>query len=146
MEALGEASARITETDDKLIVVAHSMGGNIVYDVLTHFMPETLKVDVLVTVGSQVGLFEELKLFANSDEDVPSPDRPKVPRQRSILRWLNVFDTNDVLGFAAERIFEGVDDFSYSTGKGITGAHVTYFLRPSFYERLSARLRRMAAQ
>jgi hypothetical protein len=145
IRALREGRARITETDDKLIVVAHSMGGNIVYDVMTSFAGEELQVDVLVTVGSQIGLFEELKLFTKSDEAIPNAQRPRVPRHRSIVRWLNVFDINDILGFAAERIFDGVEDLAYSTGKGVVGAHVTYFLRPSFYERLGARLREMVA-
>lgn len=145
IEALREGRARITETDDKLIVVAHSMGGNIVYDVLTYFAAEELQVDVLVTVGSQIGLFEELKLFAKSDKDIPDAERQRVPRHQSIVRWLNIFDTNDILGFASERIFDGVEDFAYSTGKGAVGAHATYFRRPSFYERLGVRLREMVA-
>ena len=49
-----------------LVVVAHSMGGNIVYDVLSYFRPD-LACDVLVTVGSQVGLFEELCLLARGN-------------------------------------------------------------------------------
>jgi hypothetical protein len=52
-----------------------------------------------------------------------------------------VLDTNDVLGFAAEPIFEGVRDFRYSTGKGLVGAHGSYFIRPSFYHRLAVRLK-----
>ncbi len=51
-----------------------------------------------------------------------------------------MFDSNDILGFAAEKIFDGVDDDRYSTGKGVLAAHSTYFIRPSFYHRLAARL------
>ena len=145
--ALEEGYAKVKGKDDKLVVVAHSMGGNIVYDILTYFLPHShpdLHVDVLVTVGSQVGLFEELKLFGASIEAIPDSARPKVPRLNSVGSWLNVYDTNDILGFAAARIFDGVKDLEYSTGKGIFGAHVTYFLRPSFYARLGARLRKLA--
>ena len=45
---------------DKLIAVGHSMGGVILYDLLSD--PDKplgdLKLDLLVTVGSQVGVFE----------------------------------------------------------------------------------------
>ena len=37
-----------------LVVVAHSMGGEIVYDVLSYYRPD-IRVHKLVTVGSQVG-------------------------------------------------------------------------------------------
>jgi hypothetical protein len=126
-----------------LIVVAHSMGGNIMYDILTMFRPD-LAIDALVTVGSQVGVFEELKLFAASDESFP-PDpnartKPRVSRQANVGIWLNIFDQNDVLGFAAADIFDGVTDFAYSTGQGVFAAHGSYFSRPRFHARLGARL------
>ncbi len=40
----------------------------------------------------------------------------------------------------AEKIFYGVKDYRYSTGKGALAAHSSYFVRPSFYDRLAARL------
>lgn len=69
---------RAAASGGPLIVIAHSMGGNIVYDVLTHFRPD-LRVDFLVTVGSQVGLFEELKLFGASRPDIPGTGGERVP-------------------------------------------------------------------
>ena len=50
------------EAGPPLVVVAHSMGGGIVYDVLSYYRPD-IRVQMLVTVGSQVGLFEELCLL-----------------------------------------------------------------------------------
>jgi hypothetical protein len=124
--------------DPKLVVIAHSMGGNIVYDLLSSLHSD-LSCDVLLTVGSQVGVFAELGLF----ESVVVPDNPatdRVPQLANVGRWINVFDPNDVLGFAAEKIFNGVKDYQYSTGKGVLAAHSTYFIRPSFYDRLATRL------
>ena len=75
--------------DEKLIIVAHSMGGNIVYDILTHYMPD-LVCDLFLTVGSQVGLLEELKLFHASDRAIPTKERPKVPRGPTSGGWLRL--------------------------------------------------------
>lgn len=128
------------DADPHLIVVGHSMGGNILYDIFSHFRPD-LRCDVFVTVGSQVGLFEELKLFQASDPDIPSnPTVDRVQKPANIGNWLNVFDGHDVLSFVGEPIFSGITDFKYTTGKGLLSAHSTYFVRPSFHAKLGKRL------
>lgn len=138
-EAIAEAAER-RESGCPLVVVAHSMGGNIVYDALTHFRPD-LVVDVLVTVGSQVGLFEELALFRASvqDQDPPSKDRPRVPKPPNIRRWINIVDRADVLAFCAEPIFDGAEDFDYPSSA--LWAHGAYFREPNFHLRLANRVR-----
>jgi hypothetical protein len=133
-----QAAKERTPEDSKLVVIAHSMGGNIVYDLLSS-LRTGLSCDVLLTVGSQVGVFAELGLFP-SVAPPADPATDRVPRLTNVDRWINVFDPNDVLGFAAEKIFNGVKDYQYSTGKGVLAAHSTYFLRPSFYGRLATRL------
>lgn len=128
--------------DSKLIVFGHSLGGVISYDILTHFDP-SIEVDVLVTVGSQVALFEEMALYrASQPKFLPNPATDRVPRPPNVKRWLNVVDPNDVFGFRAEGVFEGVKDFQYETGYGAMSAHSGYFRRPSFYARLGDRLAR----
>jgi hypothetical protein len=123
-----------------LVVVAHSMGGGIVYDVLSYYRPD-IRVQTLVTVGSQVGLFEELCLL-QAGKQAGCPDGPtRVAKLDNVEEWINVFDRYDLLGFTAERIFEGVKDFDYSTGKGLFAAHSSYFTMPSFYRRLAKRVR-----
>ena len=129
-----------TSLDSILIVVGHSLGGVISYDILTYFDP-SIQVDVLVTVGSQVALFEEMALYRASRPDfVPNPATDRVPRPANVGRWLNVVDANDVFSFRAEGVFEGVKDFQYETGYGAMSAHSGYFRRPSFYQRLGERL------
>jgi len=136
-----EAKDLINTEDDKLIVVAHSMGGNIIYDTLTHFLPD-IEVDVLVTVGSQVALFEEMKLFQVSDETITAQSKVnRVSKPANVHRWINVFDFNDFLGFATESVFQGVKDFEYRTGNLLLAAHNTYFNLPTFHERLAERIR-----
>ena len=136
MSDLDQAVAQAPDTP--LVVIAHSMGGNIAYDILSHFRPD-LECDLLLTVGSQVGLFEELCLLARGKQE-RCPEIDKVSALPNVHRWMNVFDYNDVLGFAASKIFDGAQDFAYSTGTGVVKAHGSYFVRPSFYRRLAERI------
>lgn len=128
--------------DNPLIIIAHSMGGNICYDLLSSRLTD-IEVDVFVTVGSQVGFFEELKLFSMSDELVHSrAEVNKVTPPAAIRSWLNVIDATDPLAFAVEPIFgPPVADFSYNTGAGLLASHSAYWIRPSFHARLGERLR-----
>lgn len=76
--SLDEVARDAAVRGEPLVVLAHSMGGNIVYDVLSHFRQD-IRVDLLVTVGTQVGFFEELKLFASSKSKLPDQRQLKVP-------------------------------------------------------------------
>jgi hypothetical protein len=123
---------------EPVLVIAHSMGGNIVYDLLSFFRPDIF-VDVLVTVGSQVGLFEELKLFCSSRRDIPAPGMERVPPLSNVGGWINVLDRSDILGYRAGPVFEGAEDYQYATGA--IGAHGAYFDQPYFHARLGRRVR-----
>ena len=127
---------------DPMIIVAHSMGGIISYDILAHFRPG-LVCDLFVTVGSQVGVMAGLGLLAAVpiDRTMPSgTSRPKAVVPDNIRRWINVFDPADVLGFKADRVFDRVEDYAFSSGVSSVTAHSMYFERPHFYERLRARI------
>ena len=137
IDALDKAIGKKTDTDDKLIVVAHSMGGNIIYDILTYYRPD-IECDLLVTVGTQVGLFEEMKLFKVSDATIGEGQR--VRRPANIACWLNVFDVTDIFGFTNDRIFEGVHNFEFDNETLPVLSHGMYFVRPRFHERLRARV------
>jgi hypothetical protein len=136
------AAAADRSDGEPLLIVAHSMGGDICYDLLSSNLRD-LQVDALVTVGSQVGYFEELKLFTASNDKVRADAQlDRVDPPANVRNWLNVFDRNDPLAFAIEPIFAPpATDFVYSTGKQTLAAHSAYWVRPSFHERLGARLR-----
>jgi hypothetical protein len=139
--ALDEASKSKKPGDDKLIVIGHSLGGVISYDILTYYRPD-ICVDTFVTVGSQVAVFEEMTLYKSSDDNIPvNPPRDKRDKPKNIGHWVNVFDTNDVFSFRAGGVFSGVEDYRFDTGYGANQAHSGYFARPSFYKRLAARVR-----
>lgn len=141
---LDEADKARKPGDEKLIVVGHSLGGLLAYDVFTHYRPD-LQVDCFVTVGSQVALFQEMSLCKDSaaqvQAGVPSdPEQDRIARPANIAQWINVFDTNDIFSFSAAGVYAGVDDYRYDTGYGSLEAHGGYFARPSFYRRLAARI------
>ena len=140
IEALDAARNSLDAAKDPyLIAMGHSMGGNILYDVLTYYRPD-IEVDAFVTFGSQVPFFEELKLFHCSDTAIPSAATPKVALRAGIRRWINVFDRQDILSFSGKAIFERIEDLEYNTGASVLGAHSAYLERPSFHRRLNARL------
>lgn len=148
LDAISEAAELARQTGEPLVIISHSFGGEIVYDVLTHYAKDAqLQIDAWVTVGSQVGLFEEMSMLWNS----PGRGRPDallgeaIPAPQCVKQWLNITDTNDVLGFLVQPVFTGippntVQDFNYNTSFPVTGAHSGYFRWPSFYKRLAARL------
>ncbi|MET7694095.1 hypothetical protein ABZT06_40040 [Streptomyces sp. NPDC005483] len=133
-EALQEGM-RGRAADDPLIVVGHSLGGAIAYDMLSEFCTD-VTADVLCTVGSQVGLLEEMKVLAVSDDDATGRKAAKPP---NVERWINVFDYNDVLSYKLEPIFDDVIDYSYPS-RDLLRAHGAYFGQPSFFQRLGTRV------
>jgi hypothetical protein len=120
------------------------MGGVILYDMLTDpdgaGLPAGFKVDVLATVGSQVGVFEEFKLYASSSSAYSATHQNKVPFPAKVDSWINVFDPVDLLSFRCEPVFEGVKDYMFSSATGLASAHTAYFKRPKFHARLKVRL------
>lgn len=86
-------------------------------------------------------MFEELKSYLGSREEFSKKSGKKVPMPPAVDRWVNIFDEVDVLSFAAEPIFEGVKDLTFSSRTHVFASHSAYFLRTSFYERLRVRLR-----
>lgn len=136
-KALDDAAGAAQAHGDPLVVVAHSMGGNIVHDVLASHRPG-IHIDLLVTVGTQVGLFEELKLFTASNPAVPSPQVAKVPALPNVKRWINVVDVRDPLAFAAGPVFVGAEDLVFDSGAALP--HGAYLTSPDFHRRLARRV------
>lgn len=134
------AATKARAGDEKLIVVGHSMGANILYDMLTDAalvqqlegkIGSPLKIDLFLTVGTQLGLLQELGLFGNDEGNRPD----------SCARWWHVYNRMDVLSFGACGIFKDVDQFHSDTNANIADAHGAYFTSPVFQRRLYKRLK-----
>ena len=135
---------QMQRADEPIVVLSHSMGGQIVYDALTHFMPrdarfEGLRIDYWCATASQVGFFEEAKLFIESRDDYQRGNPVPFPEQH-LKAWWNVWDYNDFISFTTRGIIAGVDDQPYHSGMSLIGAHSGYLQRPSFYRNFAERL------
>jgi hypothetical protein len=134
-----KAAQNARERNESLIVVGHSMGANILYDMLTdedllrnlaEQIGAALKIDLLLTVGTQLGLLQELGLFGSSAGRRPAPCE----------RWWHVYNRMDVLSFGARGLFTGLEQFHSDTNANIADAHGSYFTSPVFQRRLYKRL------
>jgi hypothetical protein len=133
---------------EPLVVLSHSMGGQITYDLVTHFLPNDPKykdvyIDFWCASASQVGFFEELKLFLASNEEYSAKSGKRVPRpdKNHLGYWWNVWDHNDFISYSAKNIFEGVEDAVYNTGMFLSDAHGGYLVRPSFFRQFADKLK-----
>lgn len=144
---LAEASKRRTKADP-LIVVAHSLGAVVLYDLLSD--PKAIAeidkqaggefvIDAWITVGAQPALFADMGLYGKK----PQAAGGLRPRPARVRAWLNVYDYTDVLSFSCEPIFQGVTDYEFDNVTGLFSAHSAYFQRPSFYSRLRKRLKEL---
>jgi hypothetical protein len=140
-----DAFRRVVRQPDglPLVVVTHSMGGQLLFDAVSHFMnrdPELMNitVDHWITCGSQVSFFAELGQFPGVDSSIRAPR--KLQRPERIKAWTNFYDPNDFVGFVMEPIFDGVRDVEYDTGYGLMFAHTGFFHRPSFYSQIALTL------
>ncbi|OGU24494.1 MAG: hypothetical protein A2580_04395 [Hydrogenophilales bacterium RIFOXYD1_FULL_62_11] len=135
----------VQQGNEPIVVLSHSMGGQVVYDAITHFLPrdprfKNMRIALWCATASQVGFFEEAKLFIESN-DAYKPGNP-VPFPSSHLKaWWNVWDHNDFLSFTAKNIIAGIDDGHFSTGMSLIGAHSGYLQRPSFYRLLGEKVK-----
>jgi hypothetical protein len=135
-----DAHAEAKAAGEKLVLLGHSLGGVILYDMLSSpesaGLPADLSVDLFLSVGSQPGFFEELGLF-----DFKRPAHAtSTPMPAAVTAWYNVFDPIDPFGFRATPMFAGAEDYQFDSVTGLLSAHTTYFKRPQFYARARKRL------
>lgn len=95
------------EMGEKIIIVSHSMGTMIAYDVLRN-VPDCPQVDTLFTLGSPLGVTEV-------QDELQATDAKKVDFPAAKLRrWVNVFDPLDPICGADPRFS---NDYSPVDGK-----------------------------
>jgi len=136
LRALRLAQNRKKETGEKIVVVTHSMGGQLFYDAITYFVEsdpllDDLEIDHWISCGSQVSFFAELQLLRGQpDRSTPA----KLDRPERVKAWTNFYDTNDLVGFVMSPVFNGAEDRAYDTGYGLAFAHTGFLARPSFFQ------------
>ncbi len=137
LEAIRDAPRH--HDQEPTIIITHSMGGNILYDILTYYAPN-LSIDVWILVGGQVGLFEEMKIFQTSDKALGTPQKLS-GLESQVSYWLNVYDVTDIFSFKVDPVFQDVDeDLVFNTGTSPVKSHGGYFKRPSFYRAIQRRI------
>ncbi len=140
LDTLTIAQKEKLDSGEPIVVVSNSMGGQIMYDIITHFLPNMpeyadIKIDFWCSVASQVGMFEEMKLFLASSDAygkdknnmVPFPDR------KHLGAWWNIWDVDDILTYSVRGIIEGVDDMPFRVGQWLINEHVGYLQDAAFY-------------
>ena len=137
--------AATTWPAEPMVVLSHSMGGQIVYDCVTYYMPRIekyakLKIDFWASTGSQVSLFEEMKLFRASDPALHAPDKVRVSNAH-LGYWYNVWDPNDLLSYTAAPVFNDVDDEKFESNLPMHTAHFGYLVSAAFYSRFAEKVR-----
>jgi len=149
---------------EPIVVVSHSMGGQIVYDVVTHFLPRLphcsqIVIDFWCATASQVGLFHELKLFLESGAALTSngvgtgtgaagvgataigaAGVDVLARNRHLGYFWNVWDPSDLFSYSARAISENLDDEVFESGLDAVSAHGAYLHMPAFFRRMAAKL------
>lgn len=121
---------RMVNQDAPVILFGHSLGGVAAVDLVSgpEWEAENLRVDLLVTVGSQSPWLCLLGGLAHLTSDgqgaVPVP-------------WLNFWDERDLLAFCAERVFAGrgvrIVDRELTSGEPFPNSHNAYFADPELY-------------
>ncbi|MBC7271339.1 MAG: hypothetical protein H5T76_21950 [Streptomyces sp.] len=116
-----------------VVLLGHSLGGVIGFDLLASHQSLTPHITQLITVGSQAPLLYELDAL---------PSRPYgTGLPAHFPAWLNVYDPRDLLSFLGSPIFGSrVRDVEVDNGQPVSAAHGAYWANPRLYEVLAQAL------
>ncbi|MFK7600618.1 hypothetical protein ACI3L1_00255 [Deinococcus sp. SM5_A1] len=133
------------ERDEPLVIVTHSMGGQLIYDALTSFLPadpelSDLRAAVWCAAASQVGPCKALGLFL----DDQTGGGTALDASPHLGYFWNVWSERDLLSFPAEGSVPGAHDTDFPLGG--RSPHMAYLQRPEFYRTLAARVRVQVAR
>lgn len=141
-KAILEAAQAAGDNNEPLVLIGHSMGGSILHELLTDAdnivsleeqLKRPLKIDLFLGVGTQVGLFAELKQF--------TAPKSGGPLGVAVDRYWNIYDYADTLAFLSAPTIGGVVDLEISTSAGLSTAHNAYFDNAFFFSRINKRLK-----
>ncbi|MCY1703944.1 hypothetical protein [Deinococcus sp. SL84] len=146
LAALQQADATAKRSGEPLVVLSHSLGGQLVYDVLSSVVPARpdladLQVDLWCAVGSQLGLFKELGLMLEDHFPASTNHADASPLLNHLGYLWNVWSYGDLLSFRAEGSIPSAHDAPFPLGGQVQDEHLAYFHQPHFYAALAAKLR-----
>ena len=112
---------------EKLVIVAHSLGGIACFDLMVRDAEIRNKIDTFITVGSQVPYFYELDILHSIrfEQSLPN-DFPK---------WVNIYDCRDFLSFIGNGVIKGeVTDHKVDNKQAFPESHGAYWVNKKVYE------------
>ena len=125
---------RIEEATPPVVLLAHSLGGIICFDLLV--MNSLPKVDLLVTVGSQAPFLYEI----NALQSLPF-DRSGDPLPDHFPRWLNIYDPSDFLSYVGAKVFPGrVTDVKVNNEEPFPWSHSAYWETNALWDEIVKQL------
>jgi hypothetical protein len=137
------ARKSISRLPGPVVLLAHSLGGVIAFDLLAGKEAGGLdQVQMLITVGSQAPLLYEvgagqagaLSCGLRFGEDLPDTFKAK---------WVNVYDKRDLLAYGGEKLFPGrCRDIRVSSRVAFPAAHEAYWGTRDFYVQVNEAMRK----
>ena len=122
--------AQIAACTPPVIILAHSLGGVICFDLL-NLHDLSGQVSGLITAGSQAPLLYELDVLAGRRFGEPLPAH--------FPRWLNFYDRRDLLSFVGEKVFPGrITDREVDNRQPFPQAHASYWSNQRLWDDIKA--------
>ena len=126
--------AQIAACPPPVIILAHSLGGVIGFDLL-NLHDLSGQVSGLITVGSQAPLLYELDVLEGRRFGEPLP--PSFPR------WLNCYDQRDMLSFVGAKLFpDRITDREVDNRQPFPQAHNAYWANHRVWDAIASWLER----
>lgn len=125
---------------EPFVLVTHSFGSEIVYDLLTTGALDDLTIDLWVTAGAQTSLFAEMQLFSGMKLPLPADtSKYSLGRPANVHKWVNFYDAADVLSYLHAPVFgdAAVKDIPVRAQANLSNAHGHYFADPEFYRQIA---------
>jgi hypothetical protein len=119
----------VANSSTPLWMIGHSLGGILCFD---YCLTANRKVERLITVGSQVGLFAELGAFPTLTANAQG----KLQTPASVTTWINMYDPDDILSFLAAPVMTNAIDIEYDTDSPFPISHSEYWNQQKVYEKL----------
>lgn len=127
------------ETNRGVILIGHSLGSVIAFDVLAEMIAkgERNHVKALVTFGSPLGWVMQIR---RADQNL----LPALPSDVSCVKWVNFYDSDDPIPLRREldpSLFDGVENRKVDSGEKLIYAHCAYWSNAEVAECITGLMR-----